>query len=124
MFEWRDEGGRIVSLRYQGTELLFQPDGPANDDEFYGSGWDEMLGSVEACEMDLSGYGRICFPDHGEAWRERWHGRFEGKILPYVFERRLRCEGRDLLVEYSFLNAGRHPIPCFWAMHPVMVGRP
>jgi hypothetical protein len=124
MFELQENDGHVHSLRFEGEELLFQPNGPSTDGEFYGAGWDEMLTTVEACEMDLPVYGRVFFPDHGEAWRTRWRNVFTGRALPYRFERRIAQRGAALVVEYGFTNLGPAAVPCFWAMHPVLVGTP
>jgi hypothetical protein len=84
-----------------------------------------MLTTIEECEMELPGYGRVAFPDHGEAWpRNRRHEHFNGRVLPYVFETDVRTEGGELLVRYTFTNVGPYPMPCFWAMHPAIVGEP
>ncbi len=123
MFSVSGKNGHIHSVEYKGKELLFQSAKSPDDGDYPGTGWDEMLATVEECEMDLPGYGRVRLPDHGEAWHKDWDGkRFEGRVLPYVFRVDYRTQGKELVLDYSFENVGPHPIPCFWAMHPVMVG--
>src|SRR5260370_29387637 len=73
-----EHGGRIISLRLAGEELLDQ--GIAVDDPSQAGfvaagarGWDEMVPCVDASLYPRPGsFAGVELPDHGEAWRLPW----------------------------------------------------
>ena len=119
-----ERGGRITSLRLEGTELLDQGigiDQPTADGfvEAGAWGWDEMVPTVDATQS---------LPDHGEAWRLPWSVvtasesacvmRCEGHALPWRLERRIEVGDRVRLT-YDLSNGGVDPIPGYWSAHPL-----
>ena len=115
-----ERGGRIVSLRLDGEEVLDQgigvdkPNAPGFV-EGGAFGWDEMVPNVEATDR---------LPDHGEAWRLPWEVidsqtmRCSGRVVPWELERRIEV-GDSLEVSYRYLNAGAEPHLAYWCAHPL-----
>lgn len=119
-----ERGGRIVSLRLDGEELLDQ--GIGIDDpnasgfvEAGAWGWDEMVPNVAATDS---------LPDHGEAWRLRWEVvraagievalRCRGLVVPWELVRSVYL--RDALIAiYTYRNVGSEPHPAYWCAHPL-----
>src|SRR5260370_612855 len=73
-----EHGGRIISLRLAGDELLDQGIG-VDDPSAVGfvaagaRGWDEMVPCVDASRYPGPGsFEGVELPDHGEAWRWAW----------------------------------------------------
>ena len=128
-------GGKIASLKMNGTELLQQPLRPyalrtftMGFEESDASGFDECLPSVAACVIPNSN-GKTEIPDHGEFWRlpcaiealapNRVKLTAAGTALPLRFERTLRLEGNTLRIDYRVENTGLEEIPYAWAAHPL-----
>ena len=119
-----ERGGRIVSLRLDGEELLDQGigvDQPTADRFVDGGafGWDEMVPNVD--ETDT-------LPDHGEAWRLpcrvlRAAGievamSCRGRVLPWELTRSIYL--RDSLIAlYAYRNVGKEPHQAYWCAHPL-----
>lgn len=119
-----ERGGRIVSLRLDGEELLDQGigvDQPTAKGFVEGGawGWDEMVPNLEATDT---------LPDHGEAWRLPWEVlqadraavsmRARGRVVPWELTRTIDL-GEDVRVSYVYRNAGSAPHPAFWCAHPL-----
>lgn len=125
-------GGQIVSLAFQGHELLAQGDratspGIATQD-FSQAG----LGGIDDCLPAIaqgvhpSG---ARMPDHGELWYRpaAITGRgsshivlsIRGEELPYVFVRRFAVSHGRLLVDYRLTNTSSGCVPIIWAAHPL-----
>ena len=119
-----ERGGRIISLRLRGEELLDQGigvDQPSAEGFVEGGawGWDEMVPTVEATAT---------LPDHGEAWRVPWAVVSEdstscgmscdGRVLPWRLERRVEL-GDVVRISYVLSNAGATAIPGYWCAHPL-----
>lgn len=128
-------GGKIASLRRNGTELLQQPLRPyaartltMGFEESDASGFDECLPSVAACVIDTaSGERRI--PDHGEFWRlpcrveaatsNQVKLAAVGSVLPLRLERTVLLDGDTLRIDYRLENAGAANVPYAWSAHPL-----
>src|SRR5260370_32237972 len=73
-----EHGGRIVSLRLAGEDLLDQGIGVDDPSQagFVAAGargWDEMVPCVDASRYPGPGsFAGVELPDHGEAWRLPW----------------------------------------------------
>jgi galactose mutarotase-like enzyme len=115
-----ERGGRIVSLRLDGEELLDQGIGvdkpnAAGFVEGGAFGWDEMVPNVDATET---------LPDHGEAWRLPWEVidgmtmRCRGQVVPWELERRIDI-GESIELAYRYTNAGGKPHLAYWCAHPL-----
>lgn len=119
-----ERGGRVVSLRLDGEELLDQGigvDQPTAKGFVEGGawGWDEMVPNLEATDT---------LPDHGEAWRLPWtvlrvdssalSMRARGRIVPWELERTIEL-GEEVRVSYLYRNIGSAPHPAFWCAHPL-----
>ena len=115
-----ERGGRIVSLRLDGEELLDQGIGvdkpnAAGFVEGGAFGWDEMVPNVDATET---------LPDHGEAWRLPWEVidgmtmRCRGHVVPWELERRIDI-GESIEFAYRYTNAGDEPHLAYWCAHPL-----
>jgi galactose mutarotase-like enzyme len=121
-----ERGGRVTSLRLDGTELLDQGigvDDPAAAGFVEGGaqGWDELVPTVDATT-----WRGIELPDHGEAWRLPWkvveagpaHCAMEcgGRLLPWLLERRIEV-GENVRATYRLSNAGGADVPAYWCSH-------
>jgi hypothetical protein len=115
-----ERGGRIVSLRLDGEELLDQGigvDEPTANGFVEGGafGWDEMVPNLEITDM---------LPDHGEAWRLPWEVlrpgvmRCRGRLVPWELERRIVL-GAAVEVAYTYRNLGTEPHGAYWCAHPL-----
>jgi hypothetical protein len=115
-----ERGGRIVSLRLDGEELLDQGigvDQPTADGFVEGGafGWDEMVPNLEPTDS---------LPDHGEAWRLPWEVigegvmRCTGRLVPWELERSIELDDA-VRVSYVYRNAGDTPHRLFWCAHPL-----
>src|SRR5437867_5194951 len=115
-----ERGGRIVSLRLDGEELLDQGigiDQPTAKGFVEGGafGWDEMVPNLDATDT---------LPDHGEAWRLRWEVlgggvmRCRGQVVPWMLERRIELED-EVSLFYRYTNVGAKPHPAYWCAHPL-----
>ncbi len=125
-----ERGGRIISLRLGGEELLDQGIG-VDDPNAVGfvaagaRGWDEMVPTVDAARYPGPGpYEGVELPDHGEAWRLPWtvtgDGLMEcpGRVLPWKLERRIVL-GASVRLEYRYTNLGDTPLYAYWCAHPL-----
>ena len=120
-----ERGGRIVSLRLDGEELLEQGigvDQPTASGFVEGGafGWDEMVPNLEPTDT---------LPDHGEAWRLPWEVlddermRCAGRLVPWELERRISL-GEVVVVNYRYRNVGDVPQPAYWCAHPLFKYEP
>jgi hypothetical protein len=120
-----ERGGRIVSLRLDGEELLDQGigvDQPTAEGFVEGGafGWDEMVPNLEPTDS---------LPDHGEAWRLPWQVlgqgamRCRGGLVPWELERRIELS-EDVLIRYVYTNAGAEPHRAYWCAHPLFAYDP
>jgi len=139
-------GGKVASMRHNGTELLQRPLLPyatrtatMGFEESDASGFDECLPSVSACEI-VTPLGTASIPDHGEFWRlpctiksetpQEIHLTARGTALPLRFDRKLRLaespqsKTATLSVEYEVENVGREEIPYVWCAHPLFAVDP
>jgi len=91
-----------------------------------GSGFDDMLTTIDACELDIPRIGPVRLPDHGEAWSRPWEYRIDGEsvvlsiggiALPYRFTKRLSLGAGELQAEYTAVNRSAGPLPFQWAAH-------
>ena len=130
-----ERGGRITSLRLGGAELLDQGIGVDDPgaDGFVSSGafgWDEMVPNVDGSSYPGTGpWGGLALPDHGEAWRLPWSVLEEGasavamecagRVLPWALRRRISLADSAVRVDYTYRNAGAHPILAYWCAHPL-----
>jgi len=125
-----ERGGRIISLRLSGEELLDQGIG-VDDPTASGfvaagaRGWDEMVPTVDAARYPGPGpFEGVELPDHGEAWRLPWtvmgDGTMEcsGRVLPWKLERRIVL-GDSVRLEYRYTNLGDTPLYAYWCAHPL-----
>jgi hypothetical protein len=126
-----EHGGRIISLRLGGEELLDQGIG-VDDPSALGfvaagaRGWDEMVPCVDASRYPGPGsFEGVELPDHGEAWRLPWtvldDSTLEcaGVVLPWRLRRRVEL-GEDVLrLTYSYRNDGAEPLLAYWCAHPL-----
>ena len=120
-----ERGGRIVSLRLDGEELLDQGIGvdqptAAGFVEGGAFGWDEMVPNLEPSDT---------LPDHGEAWRLPWQvlgpGAMScrGRLVHWELVRRISL-GDVVEVEYTYRNVGAEPHTAFWCAHPLFQYQP
>jgi hypothetical protein len=126
-----EHGGRIISLRLAGDELLDQGIG-VDDPSAAGfvaagaRGWDEMVPCVDASVYPGPGaYEGVELPDHGEAWRLPWtviaDGTLEcvGRVLPWRLRRRVELGERAVRLTYAYRNDGAEPLLAYWCAHPL-----
>lgn len=115
-----ERGGRIVSLRLDGEELLDQGigvDQPTANGFVEGGafGWDEMVPNLDPTDA---------LPDHGEAWRLPWEVlaggsmRCRGRLVPWELVREIHL-GEFVDVRYTYKNIGAEPHPAYWCAHPL-----
>ncbi len=130
-------GAKISSLKSlrSGREWMWRAYDPPRfflnrpEDNFGQSpliGVDECIPSVGACDWK----GRR-ITDHGEVWFMPWELDAEawsrGAILtravmpvsPFLFERSIRLEEKDIQLDYRLTNLGREPEVYLWAIHPL-----
>jgi galactose mutarotase-like enzyme len=126
-----EHGGRIISLRLAGEELLDQGIG-VDDPSATGfvaagaRGWDEMVPCVDASRYPGPGpFEGVELPDHGEAWRLPWtvvdDAALEcaGRLLPWRVRRRVELGERAVRLTYSYTNDGSAPLLAYWCAHPL-----
>jgi hypothetical protein len=121
-------GAKIASLAADGFEWLLQPGAavppaPEPGAGFVAAGlwgWDEMLPTIDACEVVVGG-DVVRLPDHGEVWSVPWATggalACAGRALPYRIERSIEATGpRSFAFSYE-VTASRE-VPVLWAAHP------
>jgi galactose mutarotase-like enzyme len=131
-------GAKITSLKNleTGREWMWRPPGPFRlfrnepGDTFERStlvGADECLPTVSPCKWK----GRT-LPDHGEVWSVPWtldrHAWDQGRIRttvttpvsPFVFERTIRLEENEVLLDYWIRSVSSEQEPFLWAFHPLL----
>jgi galactose mutarotase-like enzyme len=126
-----ERGGRIISLRLAGEELLDQGIG-VDDPSSAGfvsagaRGWDEMVPCVDASQYPGPGsFEGVELPDHGEAWRLPWtvldDATLEcaGRVLPWRLRRRIELGEDAVRLTYSYRNEGSAPLLAYWCAHPL-----
>jgi len=126
-----EHGGRIISFRLAGEELLDQGIG-VDDPSAAGfvaagaRGWDEMVPCVDAFLYPGPGsFEGVELPDHGEAWRLPWtvidDATLEcaGRVLPWRLRRRIELGERGVRLAYSYTNEGAEPLLAYWCAHPL-----
>ncbi len=126
-----EHGGRIISLRLAGEELLDQGIG-VDDPSATGfvaagaRGWDEMVPCVDASRYPGPGpFAGVELPDHGEAWRLPWtvvdDATLEcaGRVLPWRLRRRIELGEHAVRLTYSYRNVGAKPLLAYWCAHPL-----
>lgn len=137
-------GGKIAAMEMGGRQWLWKSDvlpyraaseGASYVETADTGGFDECFPTVAACALppEVPAYGGVTLPDHGELWSRRpaftlatrddameaccaW----EGKRLPYRFERlvRVRPDGA-VEMRYAVTNTGAAPLPWLWSAHPL-----
>ncbi len=126
-----ERGGRIISLRLAGEELLDQ--GIGVDDPTQAGfvaagprGWDEMVPCVDASRYPGPGsFEGVELPDHGEAWRLPWtvidDATLEcaGRVLPWRLRRRVELGEHAVRLGYSYRNVGTEPLLAYWCADPL-----
>jgi galactose mutarotase-like enzyme len=120
-----ERGGRIVSVRLNGAELLDQGIGVDRPDaagfvEGGAWGWDEMVPNLEATER---------LPDHGEAWRTPWTVvesstvsallRATGRLVAWELVRQIELTPASIRAGYVYTNRGDLPLAAYWCSHPL-----
>lgn len=120
-----ERGGRIVSLRLDGEELLDQGigvDQPTAEGFVEGGafGWDEMVPNLDATET---------LPDHGEAWRLPWRVdraagieismTCRGRLVPWELTRAVYLRAESVIALYTYRNVGTAPHAAYWCAHPL-----
>jgi hypothetical protein len=126
-----EHGGRIISLRLAGEELLDQGIG-VDDPSAVGfvaagaRGWDEMVPCVDASRYPGPGpFEGVELPDHGEAWRLPWTViddvtlECAGRMLPWRLRRRIELGEHAVRLVYSYRNDGAEPLLAYWCAHPL-----
>jgi hypothetical protein len=127
------DGGRVVSIvsAASNREWLVTAKEPG-DRAMYGDsftdrdiyGWDEMLPTINACQM-----GGRAFPDHGEVWAVEWASepahhhdgvrlRTTLRSMPLTLAREIWADGPLIILDYELSNAGPIALPAQWAAHP------
>jgi hypothetical protein len=126
-----EHGGRIISLRLSGEELLDQGIGVDNPSALGfvaagARGWDEMVPCVDASRYPGPGpFEGVELPDHGEAWRLPWtvldDATLEcaGRVLPWRLRRRVDLSEHAVRLAYSYRNDGAEPLLAYWCAHPL-----
>ncbi len=126
-----ERGGRIISLRLAGEELLDQGIGVDDPSQagFVAAGvrgWDEMVPCVDASRYpDPGPFEGVELPDHGEAWRLPWtvldDATLEcaGRVLPWRLRRRVELGEHAVRLSYSYRNVGADPLLAYWCAHPL-----
>lgn len=128
-------GGKIASLCYKTRdfELAAQPGKeeynlPQLDDDFSlydASGLDDAFPNIDAAILEENGI-RWKYPDHGEIWSSRFDWNVDGqqismklqsKRFPYTYEKNIRLDGCQVILQYQICNTGEIPFPCIWAFH-------
>jgi galactose mutarotase-like enzyme len=126
-----EHGGRIISLRLAGEELLDQGIGVDDPSQagFVAAGargWDEMVPCVDASRYPGPGpFEGVDLPDHGEAWRLPWavldDATLEcaGRVLPWRLRRRVELGEHAIRLTYSYRNDATEPLLAYWCAHPL-----
>ena len=100
-------------------------------------GWDEILFSINPCELELADGSRIFLGDHGNAVDKAWtcvetHVNTAGEAVcdlvtggtspHFKLQRRivLAEEQPGLMIEYKLSNTGLIPWPWLWCAHPLL----
>jgi len=141
-------GGKICAIIDLGTGRdwlwknphisLRQPlPGMDYDRELDSGGWDEILFSVKACQLELPGGKRLSIGDHGMVVSKAWQSSetgvnnageavcelfAEGQSPHFKLQRKivLDAEKPRLDFEYKLTNTGSIPWPWLWCAHPLL----
>lgn len=139
-------GAKIASLRSleSGREWLWSnPHLPLAEPQYRGpytekfdsGGWDELLPTIDACEMTGTPWAGQRLTDHGELWYRDWQVverevmeddgavilvmETTGDPFPFKLRRTLRLESESatLTAQYRLENLGEVSLPYVWACH-------
>ena len=95
-------------------------------DEHDISGFDECFPNIGI--SSYPGDPDLILPDHGELWSQAWScektndsiiSTAIGKVLPYIFERKITLKDRSLEFSYAIENTGQESFKGFWSAHPL-----
>lgn len=109
--------------------------------ELDSGGWDEMLFSIDPCELPLSDGKQVRIPDHGDLVGRAWsldelraepNGDLvcalsaDGQTLAYRFRRQINlCPSADtILLHYELRNADTCSWPFYWCAHALFNANP
>lgn len=141
-------GGKIVEMvdRRSGQNWLWRnPHIPLStsgrDADFSrdqdSGGWDEVLLSIKPGKIRSASHQFRSVPDHGDLVGCEWSVEklrvtaagdvvcdmtALGTAAPYRFRRRIRLRNGEPVVEldYSLINDGDDPLPCYWCAHALL----
>lgn len=145
-------GGKILEMvdRRSGRNWLWRNphiplartgrDADFNRDQDCG-GWDEVLLSIKPGKIRSASDQFAAIPDHGDVVGCEWsveelRATPAGEVIcdmvalgvsaPYRFRRRIRLPKGESAVEmdYSLINDGDDPLPCYWCAHPILAIEP
>jgi len=129
-----EDGGKLVSLRAGGRELLAQREGEvyrrllpeSSYVEAECSAFDDMFPTIDPCVI-----GGKRYLDHGEVSRSAWEAQIDGDALllscrlqelDAIFSKSVTLKGGELRLHYRMENLTGDTLPCLWAGHIMLAG--
>ena len=134
-----ERGGKLVSVleKKHGFEALFQPGSgypplvpgmPFSEGD--ASGFDDVFPSMGETFREREGAESLVLPDHGEIWTSAMRVTEEspeavgmetrGRVLPYVYRKRISLRGRDVCMDIRIRNTGGKAFPLVWVGHGLL----
>ena len=129
-----EDGGKLISLQYDGVEYLAQRKGDAYlrlfEDSSYVesecSSFDDMFPTIDPCII-----GDFTYPDHGQVCRRPFQLELgddsfalscEVDSVNAFFTKTISVENGALVIKYTIENKNNFPLPYIWAGHIMLVG--
>ena len=100
-------------------------------------GWDEILFSVDPCEIRIDDSTQLSVPDHGDLVGQSWNPvaagespdghavcrlSARGRAADYDWQRDVRVDAAraEVVLNYELKNTGNRSWPFFWCAHPLL----
>lgn len=124
-------GGKIASLRFKGSEMLFQPkdiycgipSAGAPFADYEAAGFDDAFPNIDPETIDFNGK-KIQYNDHGDIWTSEFESDIKDNRLilgmgnnRYTFGKSIELADNSISLLYSVKNVSDELFPCFYTMH-------
>jgi len=134
-----DIGGKLISLKLDGNEILTQGknEKEAIRTELGGSyleqalrGMDDMIPNINDGYITNGPWKGVPLYDHGEVWPLRWRLSQEGECIaaqvtgihmPFHVKKIFMLNDDSLEISYELSNPTEYNMPCAWAAHTLII---